>query len=141
MGDDLRPEEITRLLGCEPTKAQRKGEVFRSPTSGKERIARIGMWSLEAADRQPSDPDAQIGEILSKLSSDIEIWRSIMQRHRADIFFGLFMKEWNEGLSLTPATLVALGSRGVELGFDVYGPFPEEPNQAPEPTRCARGSS
>ncbi len=133
-GDDLRPEEITRLLGCSPTKSQLKDEVIKHPKSGKERIARIGMWSLDAEDRVPSDPDAQVAELLTKLSSDLDIWRSITTSFRVDVFFGLFMKEWNEGLSLAPATMVALGSRGIEADFDIYGPFPEESNTGRQAT-------
>jgi hypothetical protein len=140
MGDDLRPEEITRLLGCAPTKSQRKDEVIRHPKSGKERVARIGMWSLEAADRVPSDPDAQVAEILAKLSPDLEVWRSITSSFRVDVFFGLFMKEWNEGLSLAPTTMVALGSRGIEADFDIYGPLPEESNQSAQTTPGLRPS-
>lgn len=126
MGDHLLPEEITRALGCPPTKSQRKDEVVRHPKSGKESVARIGMWSLEATDRVPSDPDAQVLEILAKLTSDLDVWRSITGSFRVDVFFGLFMKEWNEGLSLSAATMAALGARGIEADFDIYGPTPEE---------------
>ncbi len=122
MGDELRPEEITRLLGCSPSHSQRKGEVFRNEKSGKERVARFGMWQLKATDRQPGDPDTQIAEILEKISATHDTWRSITASFRADIFFGLFMEEWNEGFSLSPKTLLELGSRGIEVGFDIYGP-------------------
>ncbi len=140
MGDDLVPEEITRLLGCAPTKAQLKGEVFRNAKSGKERIARFGMWRLNATDREPSDPDAQVAEILGKLSQDLEVWRSLTSSFRTDLFFGLFMKEWNEGLSLSPMTLMALGSRGIEADFDIYGPIEkeEESNKSITDQRASR---
>ena len=32
------------------------------------------------------------------------------------------MQESNEGLDLRPETLVMIGSRGLRLGFDIYGP-------------------
>jgi len=129
MGDELRPEEITRLLGCGPTRSQRKDEVIRHPESGKERVARIGMWSLEAEDRVPSDPDAQVEEMLSKLTSDLNVWRSVTSTFRVDVFFGFFMHQWNEGVSLAPATMAALGARGIKAGFDIYGAFPKVSNQ------------
>ena len=117
------------MLGCVPTKAQRKGDVFRNPRSGRERIARFGNWLLEVADRSPCDPDAQVAELLAKLTQDLDVWRSITGSYRADIFLGLFLKESNEEFSLSPATLLALGSRGIEASFDVYGPMEEESGQ------------
>lgn len=132
MGDDLAPGEISDLLGCAATKSQTKDQVFRSGASGRERIARFGMWMLEVTELSPSDPDAQVAELLSKLSPDLGVWNKITGRYRADVFFGMFMAEWNEGFSLSPDTCIALGSRGIEVGFDIYGPDEEEvqPNDA-----------
>lgn len=128
VGDDLCPEDITRALACAPTNSQRKDEVIRHPKSGKERIARFGMWRLEATVRVLGEPDAQVAEILAKLSSDLDVWRSITNSFWVELSFGVFMKEDNEGLTLSPATMVALGSRGIAADFDIYGPYPEEFN-------------
>lgn len=121
-GDDLDPEEISRQLGCKPTTAQRKGEAIVHRKTGHTRIALFGQWRLEAAPREPEDIDGQISEILGQLSDDPEIWRSIGQRYKVDLFCGLFMKTGNEGLSLSPSSLHALGVRQIEIGFDIYGP-------------------
>lgn len=129
IGDALEPQTITRLLGCAPTLAQRKGEAYRSETSGKKRVARVGMWSLNAVDRKPGDPDAQVTELLGKLSSDLDVWRSIAGSFRVEVFFGLFLREWNEGVNLSSASLVALGTRGIAAEFDIYGPLPNESGQ------------
>jgi hypothetical protein len=37
-------------------------------------------------------------------------------------FCGLFLDEMNEGISLSPDTLAAIGSRGLSSGLDIYGP-------------------
>ena len=126
-GEDLDPEEISRQLGCKPTTAQRKGEAIVHRKAGHTRIALIGQWRLEAAPRDPEDIDGQISEILGLLSDDPEIWRSIGQRYKVDLFCGLFMKTGNEGLSLSPSSLHALGVRQIEIGFDIYGPDDEVP--------------
>ena len=61
IGDNLEPEVISELLGCNPTSASRMGEtVGRKHT----RIARTGGWSLEASARCPGNLEAQINEIL-----------------------------------------------------------------------------
>ena len=49
------------------------------------------------------------------------MWRSITERYGIDLFCGLFMRVGNEGLSLSPQSLAALGRRQIELGLDIYG--------------------
>ncbi|MCL9861425.1 hypothetical protein MX031_22170, partial [Ralstonia solanacearum] len=67
-------------------------------------------------------------EILTlPLVDNPEIWRAIAQRYTVDLFCGLFMKHGNEGFSLSPASLLALGLRHVEIGFDLYGPDDDSP--------------
>lgn len=102
MGNNLDPTEITRLLGCAPDAAQTRGEEIAARSGGSVRIARKAMWRLSATDGEPEDLDAQIRELLSKLTDDLTVWASIAERHRVDLFCGLFMREGNEGLSITP---------------------------------------
>jgi hypothetical protein len=80
------------------------------------------MWSLSSADQEPEDLDGQVEEILGKLTSDMETWQALARRYRLDLFCGLFMRAGNEGLTISPASLLALGQRGITLGLDVYGP-------------------
>jgi len=42
-------------------------------------------------------------------------------RFRVDVFCGLWLIEGNEGISLDPSTLKALGERGILLDLDIYG--------------------
>lgn len=126
IGDALIPDEITRLLGCAPTHARCKGDVIRGKTTGRERIAPTGTWQLEAEARDPADLDRQVKEILDRVKPDPEVWARLSQAFRLDLFCGLFMDRSNEGLALSPSTLAALGSRGIELSFDVYGPVEED---------------
>jgi len=120
MGDDLVPEEVSSLLGCEPTHAERKGD--RIPANAGERIARSGSWRLRATDKEPENLDSQVAEILGKLTQDLSAWRALTARFRIDLFCGWFMEKGNEGVSISPATLLALGERGIELGLDIYAP-------------------
>jgi hypothetical protein len=50
------------------------------------------------------------------------VWKALAARFRIDIFCGLFMEESNnEGLDLSPETLILLGERRFVLALDVYG--------------------
>jgi hypothetical protein len=120
IGDDVVPQEISALLGAEPTHAQRKGDTV--PTTSGGRIAAFGLWRLSAPDKEPEDLDGQVSWLLSQLTQDLEAWRFISRQFRIDLFCGWFMDGTNEGVSLSPATLLALGERGIELGVDLYAP-------------------
>jgi len=121
IGDDIDPVEITRLLGHEPTSAERMGQEIVGKSTGKVRVARTGSWRLEAGPRSPGDLDAQIGEILSKLSSDLDIWQKLAERFRMDLFCGLFLSGGSGGEEIAAKSMTALGSRGIVLGLDIYG--------------------
>jgi len=124
IGDDLLPQEITDLLGGAPTSSHAKGDIVRHPHPGaKERVARFGMWSLRSTARAPENVDEQVAEILAGLTSNLAAWQTITQKHRAEIFCGLFLKEVNEGFTLKPQTMAALCARGLSIGFDIYGPI------------------
>ena len=119
-GDDLDPEEISARLGGEPTVAARKGGVWLTP-SGKEAVARRGSWRRKVSQRQPGDLDGQIAELFADLTTDLAVWREFATRCQADIFCGLFLSEGNQGFTLKPETLAAIGTRGLVLGLDIYG--------------------
>lgn len=119
MGDDLDPDDLTRRLGAEPTGSARKGGLVSRP-NGTVVVAPRGWWYFKVEYRSPGDLDGQIAEILERLTDDLSIWQDLSGRFRAEIFCGLFLHETNEGLALAPATMLALGMRGLQLEMDIY---------------------
>ena len=120
MGDDLIPDEITKLLRASPTHVQTKGDKIVGKKTGHVRIAKSGMWRLCASDREPEDMDGQIREIFIQMTGDLAVWRDITKRYQVDLFCGLFMGCSNEGLTLSPQSLTTLGERGIKMGLDIY---------------------
>jgi hypothetical protein len=118
-GADLRPEEITALLGAAPTSSHRRGEPDHRRRSA--RLRTDGGWVLEADDTTPADPDRQIAQILDQLTADPAVWQSLAARFKLDMFCGWFMDELNEGVSLSVASLRSLAERGILLDMDIYG--------------------
>lgn len=118
-GDDLQPDGITRLLKCQPSKAEIKGQVIKYP-SGRERAVKHGHWRLVAEDAEPEDLDGQIQWILSQMTNEPDIWKHLVQTYDVDMFCGIFMGSSNDGFCLSPKTLLILGERGIEIGFDIY---------------------
>jgi hypothetical protein len=120
MGDALIPNEITGLLGVSPTESQCKGEELRGRKSGISRIAKFGMWRLQAPETSPADLDSQVQAILTQVSSDISVWTQLASRYDIDLFCGWFMEKENEGLGIAANTLRELGARGISLSLDIY---------------------
>lgn len=120
-GDDLDPDEITRALRHLPDMGARIGAICHA-AGGIDRRARTGTW-LRSVDRtSTSDLDARIAELLAPLTNDMGVWKRLTACFKADVFCGFFLKESNEGISLGPQTLAALGSRGLIPALDIYDP-------------------
>lgn len=117
VADDLEPGEITRLLGAEPHLAYRKGDIVERRSSP----ATYGMWLRKVPRRSPGDLDGQVADLFDGLSPELDRWRDLASRYRAEVFVGLFLRNGNQGITLSAATLSAMASRGLVLDFDIYG--------------------
>lgn len=121
-GDDLIPDEITALLGREPTRSDIKGEPRHTPYLLPDQVllSRTGSWRLDFKRRRPGDLDGQIAEILDPLTKDLEIWKELSQKYRMDMFCGLWLESYNEGIGLSVETLKLLSDRYIFIDFDIY---------------------
>lgn len=123
-GDDLDPDHVTASLGGRPSRCARKGDVIRSEKTGSERVAKTGSWIASVERREPGDLDGQVQELLSPLTKDLSVWRSL-EGYRPDLFVGMFLQESNEGIEISADSLLALAERGIRLAIDVYEARPE----------------
>lgn len=119
-GDALDPDEITRLLGVEPTVSALTGDVHRTRSSRKV-TARTNSWLLEAEAVSSGGLDDRIADLLAPLPSDPAVWRELSRRFRCDVFCGLFVDGGNAGAGLRPEVLAMLGERCLRLELDIYG--------------------
>lgn len=116
-GDGLDPDEITEILGVEPTSSCRKGDVFRGKRY--DRVERTGRW-LYGHDHTKDDVNSTVVRLLATLPNDLAIWHSITNRFSVDLFLGLWMRNSNRGFDLQRDTLQLLFDRRLEIGFDIY---------------------
>jgi uncharacterized protein YchJ len=117
--DTIDLDAITRTLGCEPTTSHVKGQVRYKTTLWK-----TGAWILNASDTQPANLDAQVAEILGRVSSDLKVWSALSGEHSIDLFCGFFMDRGNEDLVISAETMKLLSERGIELEFSIYANMP-----------------
>ncbi|MFN8448699.1 MAG: DUF4279 domain-containing protein [Anaerolineae bacterium] len=119
-GDDLDPDEITRRIGCAPTKAFRKGEVESKSGARRLRVAKTGKWFLgiESSD----ELETVVESLFAQLTLDLDVWKDLVSRYKVDVFCGVFFDvgRLNGGFSLSPKVIHMLDERGLEIGFDIY---------------------
>ena len=122
-GDDLDPDEVSRLLGCQPTKCHVKGEVIVGQNAGLRREARTGSWLLNSDDERSVSLDAQIVNLLARVAGDLAAWEELTEKYKADLFCGLFLEEGNRACRLSAEVLRRLAERRLSIGFDIYAVF------------------
>ena len=80
----------------------------------------MGAWLLDAGRRRPGDLNSQIADLLAGLTTDLDVWVDLSRRHQGNLFCGLFLSSANEGEELSAASALAIGQRGLLIGFDIY---------------------
>ncbi len=138
-GDDLVPAEITRLLGVEPTWCHSKGDKHFGAGGREFPPYKTGLWALDTKWEIPGNLDRQTSELLARMTPDLSTWRRLSARFELDLYCGLMLALSNEALVLSPATLQALGERGIELQLEIYSPSEEPKPSAPCP--CFSGDT
>lgn len=124
-GDELVPEELSRLFDHYYTKGWIKGYKY-STSSGAVVVKKTGAWILEAEPSETGDFDGQISQLLSHTNVSLDVWASFARKFEMDIFCGWFMHESNEGIVVSPQTLLMLGERNIALSLDIYAPLDDE---------------
>lgn len=119
-GDDLDPDEISRLLGCAPTSSHRRGDARRSgPPWAK------GGWLLSVEAKSPAGPDELVHLLLARLPTEHAVWTDLRRRFHVQLSFGIFTERWNRGFDLTADAVRRINVLGAGVGFDLYA-NPEE---------------
>jgi hypothetical protein len=119
-GDALDPDAVSRTLGCQPSRHQRRGEPVLSPNGEVKRVARTGSWLLD----YPAGANATVGEaihaLLGSLPADLSVWASLAARFTVDLICDVTVRCLNRGFELPPEVLGLLAQRGITLGFDIF---------------------
>ena len=115
-GDNLNPDEVTRLLGCEPSDSHRRGEKMKRGISAWHK----GAWLLSEQGKTP--PEELTVKLLDRLPSDERIWKRLAKQHDLQLRFGLFLDRANRGLDLSPGLVTRISRMHAVVVFDIYVP-------------------
>lgn len=116
VGADLDPETITDLLGLQPTRARRRGEVIRSHPSS---VYPTGSWSLQS-DLHDSEPiEAHVTRLLDHLEGKGSEIRSLIHSGLDGGFYCTYaMQTELNRILLSSATLARIANLNLDLTID-----------------------
>jgi hypothetical protein len=125
-GDSLEPEEVSALLGREPSQFHRKGDkIFKtsSTSSASGSVASIeptGAWILDSGLSEKAEIEDHVEALLSPISNDSDEWASLTSRFSASIICSVFLDQYNEDFELSPRLAQSLADRGLVIAFDIH---------------------
>lgn len=125
-GDQFDPDDISKLLGCPPTKAARAGVPISSDSNS--RVQQKSRWLLTVDSKdlaETDDVEDGIKLLLERLPSDPDLWASLTSLYRVDVVCGLFLGASNRGFGISAEVSRLLVDRRLGIGFDVYFDLPE----------------
>ena len=123
IGDDVDPNEVSSLLGSQPTTGHRKGDAILGADGTFRRIAKSGCWSIDVSSRDFDDADFDtcLMNLIDSLTSDLSAWRNLSQRYDTGLFCGILLTDSNRGFTISADLMSALSARDLYIGLDVYG--------------------
>lgn len=130
-GDALEPDEVSALLGRQPSRSHRKGEgsssVSKSASSGSSTeptseptLEPTGVWILDSGLSGKAEIEEHVEALLSLVSNDSDEWASLTSRFSASILCSACLDEYNEGFEISPRLAQSLADRGLVIAFDIY---------------------
>jgi hypothetical protein len=128
-GEELDPDQITKRLGIEPSRARKRGWQSRHGV----RPLPHGFWSLKREGKNPEDPGDTLSALLALLPDDDALWQDLSREFKIHVRFGIFLEDWNRGFGLPPAAVARVARLGAAMDFDIYGPGGpfDDPSPAP----------
>ncbi|NUS59813.1 MAG: DUF4279 domain-containing protein [Lysobacter sp.] len=115
----LDPDDVTQLLGLQPTRIVRVGDRVHEKST---RTRTNAVWLLESSDAVESrDSRAHFDWLLDRVGDKGPQLRALAARgYLVDICCKWDSAAGNGGPTFAPAQLSALGNLGIEVWFDIY---------------------
>lgn len=125
-GEDLNPDEISKILSCQPTKAHLRGASKH--LNSKYASYKKGAWLLNLKGSAPITADELIIDLLSRVPTNSVVWQELSKIHDIQVRIGIHMKGWNKGFNLTAHTVQRISELRASIVFDIYAYGDEEDN-------------
>lgn len=125
---DADPDAVTARLGIQPTGSARRGEVSTSDR-GVRSLSSVNLWSLRSKGSVDSrDSRRHVDWLLDRAESAAEALRTLQKEGcRTEIACHWVSKHGHGGPIIPPSQMRRLADLDIELWFDFYGPFDDDP--------------
>lgn len=125
-GDGLEPDEITAILGIQPTESHRRGDIRRTRSGRAIGEWREGAWLYKEKSDDVESIEEALASFVRRLSESKEKIRSISCRpdvRLADISSAEFGSSGSQfpSIGLNLSSLEALAEMGLEFGCTLHG--------------------
>ena len=126
--DDLRPQDVSRMLGLEPSRAHKKGEPQYPKNPKSPAVFRSGGWLLTTEGRVESrDVRRHVDWLLERLEAKREtILRLPLDGYALDVFCFWCSASGQGGPQLDVMQMRRLADLGIPIRFDIYFSNPTE---------------
>jgi hypothetical protein len=118
VGDDLGPALVSATLGGEPHQAGRKGDAITTTNKRGRVISRpaiAGYWQRVVAFSVPASADCAARDLLSGLTEEASIWRTMSSRFRTAITLHEVPAHQTPDTLFAPDTLKCFDERGLRV--------------------------
>jgi hypothetical protein len=120
-GFEVNPDQVTELLGLEPSSTIREGEAHKSG-----RISKFNGWWLELHEAPLLDGgehanaiDALIGQLKGREPRFVELARTI-KPESITIYGGFYVSDEQQGVWLDAGQMAVLATCGIGWGLDLF---------------------
>lgn len=120
-GESLRPDEVSTLLGVQPTYTHQRGDLRKHTGTPHPQ----GAWVLTVEAMAPIGPDDLLAGLLRRLPVDRELWRNLRTTYEVKAVVAVFQRTWNRGFGLRAETIASLDVAGIPIEFDLYYDGPD----------------
>lgn len=115
-GEDLIPEAISQLLGCQATHMIYQGDR-RTPNSAPYQRS---AWLLSQKEKAPITAEPIIQGLLSRVSNDLDLWQELASKYEIQLRISIHMEGWNQGFDLSSEMIQQIAAVGAKIVFDIY---------------------
>ncbi|MFA0792285.1 DUF4279 domain-containing protein [Microbulbifer echini] len=118
-GDDLIPEEVTELLGVEPSQSYKMGD--ERPRGSQ--YYKTGGWLIKSGEvpiGESREGEEKFEEWLSELPDDKFAWSSLIEKFEIKARLVGYTDQWNADYTISPGALNESTKRGLPLMIDPF---------------------
>ncbi|SCC63871.1 protein of unknown function [Chitinophaga costaii] len=116
---DCSIEEITALIGIEPSKAGQKGDLL--PKRNIELHRKFSSWVLESGVDIHASVDEHVDALINTITPRIKILKNLIATYNGELTIVVYThSEYNIGMYIDKVKLGILLDLGVSLDIDIY---------------------